>query len=87
MAHIEFAVLFLMLLWLMRMLSRAADGRYMKARFEEIQKRQTFIVDVLHSGWSQTLGTDKADAILWGAENPPWKGDRWARSKGNPDAK
>lgn len=88
MVHVEFVVLLLLLLWIQHQVGRCADARYLAERLDKIEQHQTHIIDVLRCGWAETIGAEKADAILWAADNPPWKKERQVGWRGeNPDGK
>jgi hypothetical protein len=85
MVHIEFVVLLLALAWLMWMVSRAADGHYLKLHLEKIEEGQAYAVEVFRVALTELIGVDKTDAVIESADEH--LAEYRKRLKGNPDAK
>ena len=84
MVHIEFAILFVALLWLMWMVAfyRASDLGRLEREVDDIKENQVYAQEVLRIALTEIIGVDKTAAVIESADRnfAEWK-------KGNPLAK
>lgn len=70
MVHIEFAVLFLALLWLMWMVAfyRYSGLGHLEREVDDIKANQAYALEVLRVGLTEIIGIDRTDAVIRSAD-------------------
>jgi hypothetical protein len=68
MVHIEFVVLLLLLLCLYWMVSRCADGNYVRVRLDKIEENQAYALEAFRIALAEIIGVDKTDAVIASAD-------------------
>ncbi|MGA3314953.1 MAG: hypothetical protein ABSC64_00790 [Candidatus Korobacteraceae bacterium] len=70
MVHIEFAILFVALLWLMWMVAsyRYSDLGRLEREVDDIKENQAYALEVLRVALTEIIGVDKTDAALESAD-------------------